>query len=104
MKAINAVIQTGKLHAIREALGELPGFPGMTVTRAEGCGPATEAGDLDLRQALTEFSPKVRIEILAPEEKVDEILGIIRRLAHTGRVGDGVAWVSPVDGFYRLRF
>jgi len=106
MKAINAVIQTGKLHVIREALEELEGFPGMTVLRAEGCGPAEEAEewDLDPSRALVEFSPQVRIEILSPEEKVEEILRIILKLAHTGHVGDGVAWVSPVDEFHRIRF
>ncbi|MFM8330393.1 MAG: P-II family nitrogen regulator [Candidatus Methylumidiphilus sp.] len=105
MKEIKAVVQAGKLLAIREALVEMAGFPGMTVTHAEGCSPATAhtGRPLSIREELTEFSPKVRIEIVAPDEIVDTIIQIIRELAHTGRTGDGVVWVTQVEEFHRLR-
>jgi len=104
MKAIHAVIQVGKLHSIREALADLPSFPGMTVTRAEGCGSNEDKEDRDSRQNLVDFSPKVRLEILAPDEQVDEILKTIHTFAHTGQLGDGVTWVTSVDQFHRIRF
>jgi nitrogen regulatory protein PII len=45
----------------------------------------------------------VRIEIVAPDEKAREIVDLIRNLAHTGRAGDGVIWMTPVDEFHRIK-
>jgi nitrogen regulatory protein P-II 1 len=105
MREIKAVIQPQRLSRLRSAFRRMQGFPGMTVVHAEGCsyhdGP--ESHD-DVWSELTEFSPKVRIEIIAPEEKVVEILGIIHEICHTGQKGDGIAWVTDVGAFRQLRY
>lgn len=105
MKEIKAVIQHGKLQKLREALGALPGFPGMTIANSEGCGPShgNSKRQHSVREELTDFSPKVRIEIVAPSEQVVEIVRVIRQAAHTGLPGDGVVWVTEVEEFYRIR-
>jgi nitrogen regulatory protein P-II 1 len=104
MKEIKAIIQPQRLAKLRNAFRQMPGFPGMTVSRVEGCsqheGPETGH---DIREELTEFSPKVRIEIVAPDDKVDEIAAIIYEHAHTGRQGDGVLWISEVISFGHIR-
>lgn len=105
MKEIKAVIQPVKLQKLRNALVALPGFPGMTVSRAEGCSPPVEqeSGRIDIHAELTDFSPKVRIEILAPDDKVAEIVQLIRETCQTGHLGDGIIWVTPAEGFLRIR-
>jgi nitrogen regulatory protein P-II 1 len=105
MKEIKAIIQPVKLHAVREALVALPEFPGMSVSHVEGCSGTKDRKDrpLNLREELIEFSPKIRLEIVAPDEIVDEIVRIIHEVAHTGRTGDGIIWVTVVDDFLRIR-
>jgi nitrogen regulatory protein P-II 1 len=104
MKEIKAVIQPSRLSRVREALRKVRGFPGMTITAAEGC---SDVEDLALQrrdtEELVEFSRKVRIEMITPDEHVDEMVRIIRELCHTGQRGDGVVWVTPVETFSRLR-
>jgi nitrogen regulatory protein P-II 1 len=104
MKEIKAVIQPSRLSRVREALRKVPGFPGMTITAAEGC---SDVEDLALQRRVTEelveFSRKVRIEMITPDEHVDEMVRIIRELCHTGQRGDGIVWVTPVETFTRLR-
>jgi nitrogen regulatory protein P-II 1 len=104
MKEIKAVIQPSRLSRVREALRKVPGFPGMTITAAEGC---SDVKDLALQkrdtEELVEFSRKVRVEIVSPDEHVDEMVRIIHELCHTGQRGDGIVWVTPVDTFSRLR-
>jgi nitrogen regulatory protein P-II 1 len=104
MKEIKAVIQPSRLSRVREALRKVRGFPGMTITAAEGC---SDVEDLALQrrdtEELVEFSRKVRIEMVTPDEHVDEMVRIIRELCHTGQRGDGIVWVTPVETFSRLR-
>lgn len=104
MKEINAVVQPGRLARVREALRALPGFPGMTVERVEGCSPADprDAG-AGIKGELTDYSPAVRITLLAPDELVAEIVRRIHAAAHTGHKGDGIVWVRPVEAVFRLR-
>jgi nitrogen regulatory protein P-II 1 len=104
MKEIKAVIQPGKLPRIREAFAQVLNFPGMSVTKIEGCSfHEGEEIPQSLRAALTDFWPKIRLEIISPDEKVDEIVAIITELAYSGRPGDGIVWVTPVERFQRLR-
>lgn len=104
MKEIKAVIQPNRLSRLRHALRSMKGFPGMTVVQADGCSaeehPAAEA---NLVGELTEVSSKVRIEIVAPEEQVEEIMKIIYEAGHSGQKGDGIVWVTDVGAFRRLR-
>lgn len=105
MKEIKAVIQPVKLQKLRTALIAMPGFPGMTVTRSEGCSPSLERGTgrVDIHAELMDFSPKVRIEILAPDELVEDIVQLIQDTCHTGHIGDGILWVTAAECFVRIR-
>lgn len=104
MKEIKAVIRPHRLGRLRHAFRQMKGFPGMTVVHAEGCSADEEfADDQDLVCQLTEFSTKVRIEIVAPEDKVEQIMTVIYEAGHTGEKGDGVVWVTDVGAFRRLR-
>jgi nitrogen regulatory protein P-II 1 len=103
MKEIKAIIRPSRLHKIRDAFRQLPGFPGMNISTVEGC--STHAGVEQhgtLKEELTDFTKKLRIEIVAPEEMLADILSVIHHNAHTGQTGDGVLWVTEVQEFRRL--
>ena len=103
MKEIKAIVRPSHLHKIRDAFRQLPGFPGMSVSEVEGCSAhvgVEQSGSL--REALTDFTKKMRIEIVAPDEMLEAILTVIRVHAHTGQTGDGLLWVTEVKALYRL--
>lgn len=98
MKEIKAVIRPNKLSALRDALVGLPGFPGMTVTRVEGCSaPNRHVVRNRIKDELTDFTPKVRVEIVAPDEVAEDIFRRITEVAQTGSYGDGLVWVVDVE-------
>ena len=97
MKEIKAVIRPNKLTALRAALREQPGFPGMTISKAEGCSaPARNAPPSSIKEELTDYTPKVRIEIVAPDEVADALFDCIVRVSQTGQVGDGLVWMIDI--------
>jgi nitrogen regulatory protein PII len=110
---IQAIIQPFKLDAVTRALGQLPGFGGMTVSDCRGFGherlgleaedrdqPSARAADAD----LLEFKPKLRLEIaVAGRERADAVAQTIARSAHTGRGGDGKIFLWPVTRAIRIR-
>ncbi|MEW6562551.1 MAG: P-II family nitrogen regulator [Pseudomonadota bacterium] len=103
MKEIKAIIQPNKLNRIRDAFRELGGFPGMTVAKVQGCSEHLGIEQhQSIRDELTDFSGKIRIELIAPDEIVPQILQIIHSNAYTGQKGDGILWVTEVVDFYRL--
>ena len=103
MKEIIAVIRPNRLNKIRDAFRTLSGFPGMSIAHIEGCSGHVGAEQNDtLKAELTDFTKKIRIEIVAPDEMVEDILHIIHHNAHTGQTGDGVLWVTEVGKFVRL--
>ncbi|MEI7455256.1 MAG: P-II family nitrogen regulator [Nitrosomonadales bacterium] len=103
MKEIKAIVRPAKLHKIRDAFRLLPGFPGMNISHVEGCSAHTGIEQNDsLKDELTDFSKKLRIEIIAPDDMLEDILSILHRTAHTGQTGDGVLWVTDVQAFTRL--
>ncbi|MDE2583800.1 MAG: P-II family nitrogen regulator [Betaproteobacteria bacterium] len=98
MKEIKAVVRPNKLPALREALRDLPGFPGMTVSKAEGfSAPARHGSPASIKEELTDYTPKVRIEIVADDPVADLIVERIIAVSQTGQIGDGLVWVTPVD-------
>lgn len=101
MKEIKAVVQPHRLPKIRSALRNIKAFPGMTVTKVEGCGHHV-AKPSGIREELTDYSPKVRIEMVTPDELVEGVLQILVEVGKTGQVGDGIVWVTPVERFIRL--
>jgi nitrogen regulatory protein P-II 1 len=104
MKEIKAVIQPARLDRVREAFRRIPDFPGMTVSRAEGSGYHPEKPmPAGIKSELTDFSARVRIEIVSPDDLVERLVALIREACHTGRPGDGVIWVTPVESLQRIR-
>ena len=97
MKEIKAIIRPAKLPALREKLRSLPGFPGMTISKVEGCSAPSVHSPSNLKEELTDYTPKVRIEIVAPEEVCDSIVETIIQNAQIGQIGDGLVWVTPID-------
>lgn len=104
MKEIKAVIQPVRLEQLRKAFRKIPDFPGMTVIRAQGSGyHPDKPRQQGLRAELTDYSEKIRIEIIASDDEAAQLLEIIHRTCHTARPGDGVIWVTPVLEFRRMR-
>ena len=103
MKKIEAIIRPEKLNIVHEALKEL-GYPGMTISEVKGHG--VQKGIVQQwrgRQYAVEFLPKVKMEIVVPDSAVAELLKVIKENAETGSIGDGKAFVIPVDDAMRLR-
>ena len=98
MKEIKAVIRPNKLPGLRDALRVLPGFPGMTVSKAEGCSaPSRHSPRHNIKDELTDYTAKVRVEIVAPDEVADAIVDCIVNVAQTGHIGDGLVWMTEVQ-------
>jgi nitrogen regulatory protein P-II 1 len=99
MKEIKAVIRPNKLSVLRDALLALPGFPGMTVTKVDGCSAPSRhvPARTKIKDALTDFTPKVRVEIVAPDEVAEVIFQRITEVAQTGHYGDGLVWITEVQ-------
>lgn len=102
MKEIKAIVQPARLAKIRSSLRNIKAFPGMTIAKVEGCGHHVSPPHNDVRQELTDYSPKIYIEIVSPDELVEGILQILVEVGHTGQVGDGIVWVTPVERMIRL--
>lgn len=103
MKKIEAVIKPFKLDDVKEALNEL-GVVGMTVTEVRGFG--RQKGHTELYRGaeyVVDFLPKVKIEIVLPDEAVERAVEAIRKAAQTGRIGDGKIFVSNIEGAIRIR-
>jgi len=102
MKEIKAVIQPQRLPKVRSALRNIKGFPGMTVSKVEGCGHHHTKPEIGIREQLTDYSPKVHIELVAPDDLVEGILQVLVEVGHTGQAGGGIVWVTPVERMIRL--
>ncbi len=103
MKKIEAIIQPFKLEPVKEALHALS-VQGMTVTEVKGFG--RQKGIREVYRGLeyqVDFLPKVKIEIVAPDEKAKVIIDTIVDKAHTGRIGDGKIFVHSVEEVIRIR-
>ena len=103
MKKIEAVIKPFKLDEVKEALHEV-GLQGITVTEAKGFG--RQKGHTELYRGaeyVVDFLPKVKIEIVLPDEMVDKAVEAIMTAARTGRIGDGKIFISTVEQAIRIR-
>lgn len=101
MKIITAIIRPPMLGKVTNALEEMDDFPGMTVIDVRGFGRRAIADEEDI--PLEDFIEKVRLEIVARDEMVDQIVDTIVRIAHTGNHGDGKVFVWPVGQAVRIR-
>ncbi len=98
MKEIKAIIRPNKLASLRDALVALPGFPGMTVSRVEGCSaPSRHLAPHNIKEQLTDYTPKVRVEIVAPDDVAQVIFDRVTQVAQTGHFGDGLVWITDIE-------
>jgi nitrogen regulatory protein P-II 1 len=103
MKKIEAIIKPFKLDEVKEALQDV-GLQGITVTEAKGFG--RQKGHTELYRGaeyVVDFLPKVKVEVVLPDELVDRAVEAIRNAAQTGRIGDGKIFISPVEEAIRIR-
>ena len=103
MKKIEAIIRPHKLDDVREGLQEA-GFRGLTVTEVKGFGRQKGHNEIYRGAEYTiTFLPKLKVELVCPDDKVEIAIGIFLKLAKTGEVGDGKIFVSPVEEAIRVR-
>jgi nitrogen regulatory protein PII len=103
MKIIEAFIKPFKLEEVKDALVET-GVHGMTVTEVKGFG--RQKGNREVYRGVeytTDFVPKVKIEVFAPDNLVPRVVETITRSAKTGSVGDGKIFVSDLSSVVRIR-
>lgn len=103
MKRIEATIKPFKFEDVREALASI-GVLGMTVTQVRGFG--RQQGHTEVYRGSeysTDFVPKTKLEIVADDDHVAEIVAAIKESAWTGKIGDGKIFVSPVLELRRIR-
>lgn len=103
MKLITAIIKPGKADDIKAAL-QAAGVQGMTVSETKGFG--RQKGHTEIYRGAeytVDLIPKVRFEILAEDDEVENIVDVILVNANTGSIGDGKVWVMPVDSVVRVR-
>ena len=103
MKKIEAIIKPYKLDDVKEALVAI-GIEGMTMTEVRGLGHQKGLKEMYRGTAfIPEFLSKVKLEIVAAEGRVDEIVATIAKAAQTDEVGTGKIFVSPIDNAMRIR-
>ena len=103
MKKIEAIIKPFKLDDVREALSDI-GITGMTVTEVRGFG--RQKGHTELYRGaeyMGDFLPKGKMEIVVPDELLEQCLDAIIDTAQTGKIGDGKIFVYEVERVIRIR-
>ena len=103
MKLVIAIIKPFKLDDVREALSEI-GVQGVTVTEVKGFG--RQKGHTELYRGaeyVVDFLPKLKLEIVVAESKVEECVETITNAARTGKIGDGKIFVSQIEQVIRIR-
>jgi len=103
MKLITAVVKPFKLDEVKETL-KGAGVQGMTVSEVQGFG--RQAGHTEVYRGTEykiDFVPKVRVEIVCPDDDVERVTDAITVSARTGKIGDGKIWVTPVEQVIRIR-
>ena len=88
---------------MREALAEI-GVTGLTVTEVKGFG--RQKGHTELYRGaeyVVDFLPKVKVEVVVPDDRLDSVTEAIVKAARTGKIGDGKIFVSPIEHAIRIR-
>jgi nitrogen regulatory protein P-II 1 len=103
MKKIEAVVRPHAVDDIRQALQEA-GFHGMTIMEVKGFG--RQKGHTEVYRGAeyqVDFLPKVKIEIVVTDKRVEEAVSIIIRCAKSGKIGDGKIFILPAEEVIRVR-
>jgi nitrogen regulatory protein P-II 1 len=103
MHKVEAIIKPFKLDEVKEALNAV-GIQGITVSEVKGFG--RQKGHTELYRGaeyVVDFLPKIKVEVVVPDDLVDKVLDAIQGAANTGRIGDGKIFVFPVVDAIRIR-
>ena len=103
MKLISAIIKPFKLEEVREALLDY-GVEGLTITEVKGFG--RQKGHTELYRGAEytiDTLPKIKLEIIANEDKVSAIIDVISKSANTEKIGDGKIFITNVEEVIRIR-
>lgn len=103
MKKIDAIIKPFKLQEVKDALAEI-GIHGMTVSEVKGFG--RQKGHTEIYRGseyTVDFLPKVKIEMVLPDNQVSQAIETIIKAAKTGKIGDGKIFVTKIDEAHRIR-
>jgi len=103
MKKIEAIIKPFKLDEVKDALAGL-GFHGMTVSEVKGFG--RQKGHSEIyrdSEYIVDFVPKIKLEVVLTDGRVDEAVAAIIKAAKTGKIGDGKVFVSRISEAIRIR-
>ncbi len=103
MKKIEAIIKPFKLEEVKDALGEI-GIEGMTVSEVKGFG--RQKGHTEIYRGseyTVDFLPKIKVELVIVDEKLEEAITTIVKAAKTGKIGDGKVFVSNIEEAVRIR-
>ncbi|MGB7328304.1 MAG: P-II family nitrogen regulator [Rubripirellula sp.] len=103
MKIVTAIIKPAKLDAVRDELAAI-GAVGVTATKVKGFGHQKGHSET-YRGALHEinFNPKIKLESAVDDAMVDQVIEVICKVAHTGQIGDGKIFVTPLERAVRIR-
>ncbi len=103
MKKIEAVIKPFKLDEVKHKLTSI-GISGMTISEVKGFG--RQKGHTELYRGAeytVDFLPKVKLEVLVPDEMLQRVIEAILESAHTGKIGDGKIFVTALEEVIRIR-
>ena len=103
MKKIEAVVRHHRLDAVKSALVD-GGFLGMTVTEVRGFG--RQKGHTETYRGAeytVDFVPKIKLEIVVSDAKVEQAVAVIIKAAQTGQIGDGKVFISELSTAVRIR-
>jgi nitrogen regulatory protein P-II 1 len=103
MTKVEAIIQTSKLDAVKDALHEV-GVQGMTVLEARGHG--RQKGHTEFyrgREYTVDLIPKIKLEVVLADDMVEKAVQAIATAARTGKIGDGKIFLSKIDDAIRIR-
>jgi nitrogen regulatory protein PII len=103
MKKIEAIIKPFKIDEVKEALQEI-GIEGMTVLEAKGFG--RQKGHTEIYRGseyTVDLLPKIKLEIVVLDSRVEDVIKTIVATASTGKIGDGKIFVSDIGETVRIR-
>jgi nitrogen regulatory protein P-II 1 len=103
VKLITAVIKPFKLDDVKTALQDL-GVPGLTVEVVQGHG--RQKGHVEVYRGAeyeVDFVPKIRLDVVVPDEDAARIVDTLATMARTGQIGDGKIWTTQVEDIVRIR-
>ncbi len=103
MRLVTAIVKPFRLDEVKEALTGV-GVNGLTVTESRGFG--RQRGHAEVYRGAeyqVDFVPKVKVEVLVPDELADKVVDAVMAAARTGKIGDGKIWVVPAEQVVRIR-